>query len=78
MPEPPIPWKARNTILVFVSQRVDVFVRCLREKSSYNWIIVLDPPHAMEKTKKITLEVSRMVLTPQMSLSFAVIIKNAM
>jgi hypothetical protein len=45
---------------------------------TYSWVMLLDPPHVMEKTKNMALEDSRMVLTPQISLSFAEIIKNAM
>ena len=56
-----------------VSQAVGVLAY-----KTYSWVMLLDPPHAMEKMKNMALEDRRMVLTPQISLSFAAIIKNAM
>lgn len=43
----------------------------------YNWFIVWAAPHAIEKAKKKMLEARRRVFRPQISLSFDMIIINA-
>jgi hypothetical protein len=71
-PEPPIPWKARNTILLGLVPK-----SYSTRLSTYNCTMVWAPPHAIENTKKMKAHPKRRVLKPQTSLSFAVIRRKA-
>ena len=73
MPEPPMPWKARKTILIHIRAN-DQGARKLNSK--YSCVVVCDAPQAPENRTKITTDVITVSFRPKISLNFDQMIRK--
>lgn len=68
-PPPPIPWKARKTMLESIGQRRDS--KRKESDTTYSCTIVLAAPHAALPIMNIAMAVASTGFRPSISLSFA-------